>query len=338
MFTSRLDDDDGSVAFLAPDGQPLGTDEVHAARASFEREIQSWLDTQAARINGRIEALLNLHHDTPPPDRRIPLPPAQFDVERPEPPPPLVLDFWARLWPPRRRRLEEAHAPLVEAYRRARTIWERDYRQHQGRQLRIVERHDQSARGDIEAMDGMFGEVLESIAWPHETMVSYDFGREPPTLAIDVEMPAIHDMPTWEARPARRTARLVLRRRGTKRRRRDYARHAHAAGLRILGEAFAALPAIEEITISVHAPRSIASAELAASHCLYSARVRREAWQSIDFTALDALDPVAAFARFELRRELDRHGAFAPITPFEPRQPPAPPPKARVAALDDRSG
>lgn len=51
-------------------------------------------------------------------------------------------------------------------------------------------------------------------------------------------------------------------------------------------------------------------------HYLYSVRVERTHWKEINFAALTEIDVVEALARFELRREMTKTGAFRPIEPF----------------------
>ena len=50
---------------------------------------------------------------------------------------------------------------------------------------------------------------------------------------------------------------------------------------------------------------------------LYSVRVMRKAWESINFNNLQALDVVDSLARFELRRTMSKTGAFKAIVLFE---------------------
>jgi hypothetical protein len=49
---------------------------------------------------------------------------------------------------------------------------------------------------------------------------------------------------------------------------------------------------------------------------LYSVRVPRSGWESLDFARLDAIDVVACFEQFELRREA-RRGYITAIEPFD---------------------
>jgi len=50
---------------------------------------------------------------------------------------------------------------------------------------------------------------------------------------------------------------------------------------------------------------------------LYSVRVQRPDWESINFGNLAAIDVVEAFSRFDLRRSMTKTGVFKPVAPFE---------------------
>ncbi len=207
----------------------------------------------------------------------------------------------------------------LNAYRRRLAAWEQTRQDHEAESRRRADLAARSNAGNIDAMSTVLQEVLQQIDWPRETAVSFDFGGDAATLQIDIDLPEIADMPTKEATVAARGVRLLVRNRSEARRRADYARHVHAVGLRVVGEAFAALPAVQEITVSAYTQRSDPATGAEVDDYLYSARVSSNSWRGLDFGRIWAVDPISAFERFELKRAMDRRFNFVAIQPFPTR-------------------
>jgi hypothetical protein len=308
--------EDGTLQFLTADSLPLEPRLVRLAREQLGTEIQAWLEERAAEFNDDMDAILNLHHAMPPPGRGHQPALERFQEPVPVAPPPLHLDLWAKIWPPRRRRLEEFNRRGVEAYEAALANWDHRRRECEAENQRRRTLAERSWSGDIEAMSTVLGAALDKIPWPRETAARFDFGNDARTLEIDVDLPEIEDMPTREAAIAARGLRLLIRERSEARRKSDYARHVHAIGLRVVAEAFAALPPLQAITISCFTQRSDPATGSQVDEYLYSARIVRHVWESIDFSRLADLDPVTAFERFDLCRRMDRRANFTAIEPF----------------------
>jgi predicted oxidoreductase len=79
---------------------------------------------------------------------------------------------------------------------------------------------------------------------------------------------------------------------------------------RTLSEAFAALPAVNQATLSAYATHVDHATANPRNDYLVSVRVQRTQWERINFAALDQLDVGAALAQFELRRSLSSDGRF----------------------------
>lgn len=95
-----------------------------------------------------------------------------------------------------------------------------------------------------------------------------------------------------------------------------YMRHIHAIGFRLIGETFASLPSVNQVTLSAYSQRPNKATAHVQDDYLYSVKVQRTDWQAINFSALSDLDVVAAFDRFELRRNMSVTGIFKAIEPF----------------------
>jgi len=133
---------------------------------------------------------------------------------------------------------------------------------------------------------------------------------------MDVDLPEIEDMPRRTAAVPARGYKVSVKDMSPTQVQRLYMRHVHGVGFRIIGEAFADLPRLNEIVLSAYSQRADPSTAQVRDEYLYSVRVTREQWQRIDFDKLDNLDVVEALARFELRREMTKAGKFKTVEPF----------------------
>ncbi|MBP8000492.1 MAG: DUF4236 domain-containing protein [Chloroflexi bacterium] len=159
---------------------------------------------------------------------------------------------------------------------------------------------------------------IEAIPWPRETNVSFDFGNTGDTVWLDVDLPEIEDMPTAQATVNKSTLRLVFKERSATQRRKEYQTHIHAVAFRLAGELFAAMPALNSIVLSAYSQRTNLRTGQISDDYLLSVRTTREQWQQINFANLDAIDVVAAFDLFTVRRQMSKGGEFTPIEPFTP--------------------
>ena len=75
-------------------------------------------------------------------------------------------------------------------------------------------------------------------------------------------------------------------------------RHIHGVGFRLIGEAFAVLPAAETITVSGYSQRSDAKTGNVVDEYLFSVRADRAQWEHLNFDALENIDPEEALTAF----------------------------------------
>jgi len=140
-----------------------------------------------------------------------------------------------------------------------------------------------------------------------------DDGRR---FLLDVDLPPPEEMPSEHAELSKRPFKLNLTERSDRRLREVYARHVHGVGFRLAGEAFRHLPTVEEVVVSGFTQRIDDATGQEVEDYLYSARISRKVWGEIDFARLDAVDPIAAFDRFDLRRDMTPTGIFRPVEPW----------------------
>jgi len=286
-------------------------------RKQGEPQLRQWLTEECGRINGSVEEILFLHRLTPSPKQEHHLPAEPFGVARPTPPEafrPRLLD---RLIPGRRRRLEEEAAQQAARFQEDLAKWRELERQHQEDWARRRHRFEEERLTSIEVMTELLDEALHAVNWPRETKVSYEILPPGRLLHGDVDLPELEDMPVHSAEIAARGLKLNLRDRTPTEVRRLYFTHIHAVVFRVIGVAFATLPALAEVVVSGYSQRTDAATGVRRDDYLISVRVRRADWEPIDFERLDQLDPVAALARFNPRLEGAADSVLRTVIPIE---------------------
>lgn len=163
-------------------------------------------------------------------------------------------------------------------------------------------------------MSDRFEERLGGVEWPRETIVAFQTAGD--ELWADVDLPEIEDMPNEVARVLKGEMRVARVSKGETEVRREYASHIHSIAFRVASEAFAAMPALRSVVVSGYSQRRSRSTGHVEDEYLYSVRIGRGQWQSINFSDLASVDPVHALERFDLRRDMTKTGVFKPITPF----------------------
>lgn len=171
-------------------------------------------------------------------------------------------------------------------------------------------------RTEPAVMEDELERAFAEVAWPRETLIDFAFEEGGARLVVDVDLPELEDLPVRRAEPAARGLKLNIRERSAVQMRRAYALHVHGVAFRIIGIAFAELPSLVEVVCSGYSQRRDRRTAQEGDEYLYSVCAGRTAWSSIDFSALEHLDPVACLERFELVRELSTTGVFKPIEPL----------------------
>jgi hypothetical protein len=306
----------GWVELVDGAGSPLPDAEARRLRDALREPIQSWLADEVERINAGIDRILGIHLETPPPEPLGPYRTVAFAERRPAPPPAVAPNPIARLVPPWRRSIERRGEEERVRYRAAITGWEERRRVHEEVERERAEASEGTRAGEPAAMRSWIGQVLQAIDWPRETEVAFEIGAEGREFHLDVDLPPPERMPIQRAEPSRRPFKLNLSERSDRRVREVYMRHVHGVAFRLAGEVFRDLPTVERAVISGYTQRTDGATGRGVEEYLYSVRISRDAWADIDFERLDAVDPMEALARFELRREMSTTGIFRPVEPW----------------------
>lgn len=310
--------DDGSVKFRDAAGADLPPALVKKAREQFSDQLAELLRSSCERFNSDLSALSAIHVACPHPAAPHPHQPATFD--EPEPPQPRQpkIGILERLFRKRRERLLASHAQAKEDFAAALTEWEQRRSLHEADQTRRKWLYEQ---GRLESFDGMveyLESVFSSISWPRETLI--EVGVTGPIDAacvwLDVDLPEIEQMPSETASVPSRGLKLNIKPRTELQRRRDYGHHIHGVLFRLIGETFAAIPAVQ-VVASGYTQRADRSTGVVGNVYVLSVTVSREGWEEIDFGNLENIESGEALARFDLRRKIVG-GDFAEIEPFSP--------------------
>lgn len=171
--------------------------------------------------------------------------------------------------------------------------------------------------GNPEPMQRLLERRLGEIVWPKETLVAFDIEADGTALKLDVDLPEVEHMPAKRPMVNARNWALSMKEAGEQATRRLYQQHIHALGFRIIGEAFAALPTVQTIVFSGYSQRVDRASGHISEDYLYSVRIAREQWSTLNFDGLNQIDASDALARFEMRRNMTATGIFRPATPFD---------------------
>lgn len=308
-------DDDGTVKYLDESGQPLSDYLTNLAKRQKGEKIKELLAECSERINNEVAALQKVHEFTPGPGEQQKRARHDFPKARPSMPAPRQIGFFNRLFG-KREAIEAANASQQKSYEANLAKWEIEKSAFDSAEAEQSRLFDQRLRSDTDFMQQLLEQNLHEISWPRETLVSFELADGGNAIAIDVDLPELEDIPTRAASVPERGYKLTIKQIKGKQLNEIYSRLVHGIGFRIIGEAFATLPTVEQVTLSAFTQRDSPATGEREDTYIYSARVERAAWARINFKNLSAVDVSESLKSFTLRRTINRSGTFEPIVPL----------------------
>ncbi len=308
--------DDGRLSYFHADGTPMTDAEARVLRRHAASSLREQLKAHCQRLNEDLDRLGRLHEQTPLPDV---MGYEARDFSQPPPAPAEILqpEWWQRLWPAARQRLEEENRHRQARFEEAYRAWEWRKAEHDAAEFARHQREAETVWHDLDAMEQTLRERLEEIDWPHETAIDFDLGQDDRSIAVDIDLPAEDEMPDrYWTMPAKQL-RLTPRTLSATGQRKLYRDHVHGIAFRVLGAVFARLPSVQEARLSGYRQLTDPATGGVRDQYLYSVKVTRQQWERIEFDHLDQVDPVAAMERFVLRRDMTKTGIFRDIEPFK---------------------
>lgn len=309
-------EDDGNLTFRDADGNPLSASLINSAKRQKGLEIRRLIEETAAKLNAVNESLTQLHHYTPSPDKIEKYQRKEFEEIEPPRPKPKQVGLFAWLFG-KRRKIEDENERSLVTYRESLEIWKNNRAAFDAQQTAEEQRFNERLHTDGDFMEAVLENNLSAIIWPRETEISFDISPQLDLVSIDVDLPEVEDFKSKVASVPSRGYKLNLKELKDKDQQKLYAKHIHGVGFRIVGEVFATLPTVQTIALSAYTQRIEPATGNVVDTYVYSVRVPRQRWRTINFSKLEVVDVVEAFERFELRRKIALNGSLESITPFE---------------------
>jgi len=268
------------------------------------------------RMNAEVEALGKLHCFTPAPDEAPTRARREFEKKEPEPPTPRRISLLARLLG-KRAEIEAENADNERRHALELSKWKHVQALFDKLEEEESKKFDQQLRADPNFMQQVLEDNLQDITWPRETLVSFEIRNAGKSVVLDVDLPEIEDLPRKVTTVPERGYKLSVKELKGKALQELYARHVHGIGFRIIGEVFATLPNADEVILSAFTQRDAPTTGQRLDTYVYSVQVKRGDWVKINFKNVAAVDVVASFEPFTLRRKITKNGVFEAIVPLD---------------------
>jgi hypothetical protein len=252
-------------------------------------------------LNEHVDGIAAAHRFTPTPDHQlVPLSQRAFSEAMPEPPRKHTLPD----------RGEQVRRKDMDDYLDARARWiARKFAWDNG-QKSLQERAARAAQGDTVAMQDHLLACLHDVLWPVPIYMAMEL-HDTSDVRIDVLVPGFDVLPDREAVMAY-GSRVSVQRMGEVNKTKLYDRHALGLTLRLLGEVFAALPTVQQTTVT-----ALQKMDNRPLRYIVSAQVERKAWSRLYSNgSVIAEQPEPALIAINARYNLTGLGAFMPIEPF----------------------
>jgi len=309
-------DDAGNMHFMDTQGNELPEHLVEIAKKQNRDAILSLIQRKCDDINDAIEMLGKIHLDTPDCTVAPAFQPVAFEHPEPTRPQPRKPSFIDKLFKKRMQRIAIENAAAQDDFAARHLNWQdkkSSFLQLAQSRKALVESGIYRCVADMEIW---LEDNFQDIHWPRETAVSFDILEDGRRVLLDVDLPELEQMPSQTATAQVRGLRISLKEMSATAIQKLYMSHVHAVAFRLIGEAFAALPNLQQVVLSGYSQRPDKTTGRVGDEYLFSVQVSRSDWGKIDFNQLSKIDVVESLTRFDLRRQMSKTGIFKPISPF----------------------
>jgi hypothetical protein len=266
--------------------------------ADMEREAAL---SVCAHLNEHVEAMAHPQRWIPTPDiQLVPTTVRAFPEPSPEAPKPIGQKNGKPVYDPR----------AMNDFLDDRAKWlQRRFTWESG-QKGMHEHSQRAAQGDPDAMRDHLLTCLKDILWPLPVSVSYEFD-DIAAVRMDVQLPLLPALPDREA-AIDYGNRVVVRRMSEVIHTKLHNRHALGLVARLMGEVFAALPTVQQVTVSARQQPP----DQRPPRYIITARAPRKHWSTLFQRGGATGDASQCLQDIESRFNLTGLGAFLPIEPF----------------------
>lgn len=273
-------------------------------------QIRRWLEQAATDLNAQLDCFTSIHEEAPAPSslfNQI----ARFTQAPPELRLPEPLGVLERMNPFANRRFNEQTNEARIQYAQDIDEYEQRRDQHDQYMKILLAKQRQTQVGNIEAMEDMLSDGIAKIDWPKETLIDFEFSNSE-TLAIQVDLPEIEDLPTSRYTVKDNLAGLSGSKILQAERLGMYKLHVFGIVTRIVSQAFAVLPTLEHLTLSAYTQRRNSSGELN-DEDVFSIQTTRQEWPDLYNNVV--IDPLHLMNAQSVRVKITSSGKFSRITP-----------------------
>ncbi|ABM04294.1 conserved hypothetical protein [Psychromonas ingrahamii 37] len=188
-------------------------------------------------------------------------------------------------------------------------LWHSDKTEHDHTRLQNQSQINELFSTDRNFFENKLNEALALTEWPRETNISFEVILDQSLMIIDVDLPEFEDIPEVNFRLNKKGDGLLEKQKSGKQIRLEYAQLVHGILMRIAGIGFYCLP-LNSVKVSGYTQRINNATGYVEDEYILAVEIQREAFSSLNFDALDNVNPVHALEQYNLSREMSVTGLF----------------------------
>lgn len=172
---------------------------------------------------------------------------------------------------------------------------------------------DEVLKGDLNAAERWLEIIFDQLDWFLETTVNFELTPDGKTVAIDVDLPEIEDIPDQTSYVKKTTQTIESKDRKAIDINNDYLLLVHSTVLRLAGEVFCQLPEVKTAVISGYTQRTDKTTGLIKDDYVVTAIFDKNKWRKLNPASAD---PINCLGHFRHRRDINKNKLLGTIEPF----------------------